>query len=257
MVNRDLAVPLYLQIQDALYEQIRTGKLPPGARAPSENDLAAQYNVSRMTARKALDGLVSKGMLFRQQGKGTFVVEDVMSYGLSTMLSFSKTLRASGYQVATRVLQQEVIPGPPAVLQKLHLKAGSPVILVRRLRIVEGRPAAIHTSFMDYTTYAPVLEADLSKESLLEITERLSGARVAYTKDTVRATLVSPEDRGLLEIPEGSPVLEVEGVSFTENGQPTRLTRAVYRGDLFKLGVINAEGRTTSLNVANIERLHP
>ncbi len=250
VVNRELSTPLYIQIQKTLYEQIRAGDLPPGARVPSENVLATRYDVSRMTARRALDGLVSKGVLFRRRGKGTFVTEDVMLYGLSTMLSFSGTLRTWGYKVVTKVLRQEVVPGSPVILEKLNLKPEGQLILVRRLRIVEGTPAAIHTSFMDYQTYAPILKADLGTASLLEIIEKLCGTRVAYTKDSVRATLVSSEDQGLLEIKSGSPMLVVEGVAFTENGQPTRFTRAVYRGDLFKLGVTNTGDRTTSLTMA-------
>ncbi len=251
MVNKDLAVPLYIQIQEALYERIRSGELASGARAPSENVLAAQYHVSRMTARKALDGLVTKGLLFRQHGKGTFVADDVMSYGLSTMLSFSGTLRARGFEVSTQVLQQEVVPGALHILEKLNLPPGGDLILVRRLRFLSGIPAAIHTSFMDHQGYAPLLEVDLAQESLLEAAERLCGARVAFTKDSVRAIMVSAEDRRWLDIPAGSPVLEVHGVAYTENGQPTRFTKAVYRADMFRLGVINTGGRITSLNISD------
>jgi GntR family transcriptional regulator len=250
LVDKFSSVPLYMQIQEALEAQIRSGQLPPGSRVPSELELVAQYNVSRMTARKALDGLVARGQLFRQQGKGTFVAEGVMSYRFSTMLSFSGTLRARGYAVETRVLRQEVIPGPPSVLEKLELRPGSQVVLVRRLRLVEGRPAAIHTAFMDYLVYSPLLQVDLAAASLLESIERVCGVRIAYTRDSVEAGLVSIEDMGLLDVPHGSPVLEVEGVAFTENGQPTRLTRAVYRADLFRLVVVNTADRATALNMA-------
>jgi len=250
MVRKTSSLPLYLQIQDKLYEEIRLGELQPGSQVPSEHELAAQYNVSRMTARKALDGLIAKGYLFRQQGKGTFVADDLVNYGLSTMLSFSQTLRARGYDVVTRILRQEVIPAPSSVIEKLNLRPESQVVLIRRLRFVEGRPVAIHTAYMDYRIYAPVLQVDLSQESLLETIERLCGIRVAYSRDTVRAALVSPEDMELLELPAGSPVLEVEGVAYSENGQPTRLSRAVYRGDCFRMGVTNTNAQATSLNVA-------
>lgn len=251
MVDKTSSVPLYIQIQDKLYEQIRSGQLLPGTRVPSELELVNAYNVSRMTARKALDGLVVKGHLFRRRGKGTFVADDVMSYVLSTILSFSGTLRAHGYEVITRVLRQEIIPGSPTVTEKLELKPGSPVVLVRRLRYVDGRPAAIHTSFMDHRVYAPILQMDLSSESLLACIERVSGTRIAYTKDSVRAAVVSSEDTDLLEIPKTSPILEVEGLAFNENGQPTRLTRAVYRSDLFKLVVTNTGNQGTALRVTD------
>ncbi len=251
MIRKTSALPLYIQIQNQLYEQIRQGELSPGAQVPSELELATQYNVSRMTARKALDGLIAKGYVFRQQGKGTFVSEDLMSYGLSTMLSFSRTLQARGYDVVTRVLRQEVIPAIPLVAEKLDIQPDGQVVLVRRLRIVEGTPVAIHTAYMDYRMYAPILKVNLNNASLLETIEHVCGIRVAYSKDSVRAALVSAEDMELLEIPAGSPILEVEGVAYSENGLPTRYSRAVFRGDCFRLGVTNTSTQSISLNIAD------
>lgn len=255
MIDKSSSVPLYVQIQDALYEQIRGGNLGPGSKAPSELEIAARYNVSRMTARKALEGLVSHGVLYRQRGKGTFVAEQVVFYGLSTMLSFSRTLQTLGYEVTTKVLNQDVIPASTDVAEKLNLRPNSKVVLVRRLRHLDSKPVAIHTSIMDFKVYAPILQVDLGRESLLAAIERACGTRVAYSKDSVSATLVSSEDMGLLEIPVGSPVLDVEGVAFTENGQPTRYTKAIYRSDVFRLAVTNSGQQATLLKVADLRKL--
>ena len=251
MIDKVSPVPLYIQIQDMLYEQISSGQLESGSRVPSEPKLAAAYNVSRMTARKAIDGLVTKGFLVRRQGKGTYVAESVLQYHLSTMLSFSDTLRSRGYDVATTVLYQDVIPASSSVAERLHVTPYSQIVLIRRLRYLNGQPAAIHTAFLDHRTFAPILNIDLNTNSLLASIEQVSGIRVAYTKDSVQATLVSPEDMGLLNMAVGSPVLEVEGVAFTENGQPTRLSKAIYRSDLFKLIVTNTGNLGTSLRIAD------
>jgi DNA-binding GntR family transcriptional regulator len=79
MIDRDAPQPLYLQIQKILHDQIRSGQHPPRSRVPSEQELAIQYGVSRMTARKSLDAPVTQGLLFRRPGKGTFVSTDVLS----------------------------------------------------------------------------------------------------------------------------------------------------------------------------------
>jgi len=252
-MDKTSSEPLYLQIRNELQKQIHSGELSPGSQIPSEQQLAASYGVSRMTARKSVEGLVAKGLLFRQPGKGTFVAENVLSYGFSTMLSFSRTLRARGYAVDTKVLRQDVIPGPPDVLEKLNLNPASEVLIIRRLRFVEGKPAAIHTSYLDSYIFAPILQADLSRESLLVAIEQASGVRMAYSKDSVRAGLANIETSSLLEVPVGSPVLEVEGIAFDENGEPTRLTRAIYRGDKFRLAVTNTANQVSSLAIADEE----
>ena len=251
VIKRNSPEPLYLQIQLALRELIRSGEFPPGAQIPSEPALATQYQVSRMTARKAVDRLVAQGLLIRRPGKGTFVAQDVMSYGLSTMLSFSGTLRARGFTVETHVLSQQIIPGPPDVLDALKLQPGGEVLIVRRLRHVDGSPIAIHTAYLDARVFAPLLEVDLGVNSLLEAIEQTCGVGTAFTKDSVRAILASARDCNLLGIPSGSPVLAVDGLAFDENGEPTRLSRAIYRGDRFRLATKSTANQASVLVVEN------
>jgi GntR family transcriptional regulator len=249
MIDRDAAEPLYIQIQKALHDQIRSGEYPPRSRVPSEEMLALHYGVSRMTARKSLDALVARGLLFRRPGKGTFVTDDPLSYGLSTTLSFSRTLRARGYAVDTTVLRQEIIPGPDNVLEALHLPPNAPVFVVRRVRHVEHEPAAIHASFLDGHLFAFLLKIDFEQESLLEAIERTHGVRMAYTRDAVQAGRTDAQEAHLLHVSEGHPVLRVEGVTYNQQNRPVRLTQAVYRGDKFRLVVKSTFERTSSLVV--------
>jgi GntR family transcriptional regulator len=249
MIDKNSSVPLYLQIQNLLVEQIRKGQYPAGAQVPSELEMSAQMNVSRMTARKALDTLVTKGILYRRKGKGTYVADSTVSYDLTTMHSFSHTLKAHGYRVSTKVLRVDVLMGQPEILDQLHLDVGSRLIVVRRLRLVEGKPAAIHVAYLDHRVYAPILKVDLGAESLLDSMHAISGVQLAYSQDSVQADLAKPEEARLLELGPGSPVLRVEGVAYSEYGEPTRLSRAVYRGDLFKLMVKNTTSLAASLNI--------
>ena len=251
VVLRNSPEPLYLQIQLALRDQMRSGEFPPGAQIPSEPELATQYQVSRMTARKAVDRLVAQGFLIRRPGKGTFVAQDVLPYGLSTMLSFSGTLRARGYTVETHVMRQQIIPGPPDVLDALNLQPGGDILVVRRLRLVNGSPMAIHTAYLDPRVFAPLLEVDLGVNSLLEAIEQICGVGTAYSKDSVRAVLASAQDCNLLEIPSGSPVLAVDGLAFDEKGEPIRLSRAIYRGDRFRLATKSTANQASVLVVEN------
>ena len=245
---------MYQQIQNYIMEEIQAGNLKPGTQVPSEFELADRFNVSRMTARKSLDNLATRGVLYRRKGKGTYVAENVMSYGLSTMLSFSQILRAQSYQVETRVLLMDVIPASERIRTQLQLGAESQVIIIRRLRLVEGRPAALHTSFLSHRIFAAILEVDLSTESLLDAIQTISGTRIEYTRDSVHAGLATPEDADLLDIEAGTPVLQVEGVAYSESGHPMRFTRGIYPGHLFNFVLTSTAEQAAALRLASIPK---
>jgi GntR family transcriptional regulator len=247
VLNKNSHIPLYLQIQALLRDKIHGGNMPPGSQIPSEIELASDLAVSRMTVRKAIEGLVARGDLFRRPGKGTFVASAVMTYGFSTMLSFSRTLAARGFAVSTQVLRHEVVPGSPHVCAQLSLQPGSEVLIIRRLRSVNGEPVAIHTSYFDHRVFGSLRKYDLVGGSLLEAMEKIYGAHMASTRDMVRAASANPEDGAVLGHTENMPVLVVEGTAYDARGIPTRHTEAVYRGDRFELVVVNTHGHASSL----------
>lgn len=249
-INKKSSIPIYIQIQELIIKQIQDGTFPVGTRVPSEKELARVYNISRMTARKVLDGLVSRGLLYRQPGKGTYVSDSFMTYRLSTLFSFSKTLGEQGYSVSTIVLDQTVIPVPALIASKLGLSSDKKVVYIRRLRIVNERPAAIHVSYLPHPEFAQLLELDLSTNSLLHAIEAVGRLRVVCSLDSVSAESASFEEAEKLDIPSGSPVLVVKGVAYSERGSPVRYTHAIYRGDLFRLEIANSVERGISLLVA-------
>ena len=99
MVNKGSSRPLYLQIQTLLEKKILSGEWKSGEKVMSENEISAHYKVSRVTARQAIEQLVAKNLLYRAPGKGTFVSEQDLPYGFSTMMSFSRSLQTKGFTV--------------------------------------------------------------------------------------------------------------------------------------------------------------
>lgn len=227
MVVRASPVPLYIQIDEELRGQIESGELGPLDQVPSESDLADHFSVSRMTARKALDRLVADGMLFRQPGKGTFVAPTKIAHGASQGLSFSAAMAAQGLSCETRVLEADVVGAPLNVARALSLPPGGQVIFLRRLRIVDGAPAAIHLSYLPARLSA-LLEADLSG-SLAQLMARV-GVRVERSDDSVEAVLATGEEARLLDVPEGSPLVLIRGTAYSAGNEPVRYTEAIYPG---------------------------
>jgi GntR family transcriptional regulator len=246
MVARRSSVPLYQQIEEDLRSIIDSGELPPESRVPSEAELSKRFGASRMTVRKALDRLAGDGLLFRQQGLGTFVSAPKISYRFSSQISFSGAMTAMGLQHRTRVLEAGMVRAPATVARALEVPAGTDVLLMRRLRIVQDRPAALHTAYFP-SRLGALLESDLSG-SLTSLLEGI-GVRVDRARDVVDAVLATDEDARLLEVPAESPIIRVEGVAYAGMLDPVRYTEGRYPGGRFRFSVDTGKPANLKLEV--------
>jgi len=89
------ALPLYQQLQRAIREAINSHVLAPDDALPAERQIAAELSVSRITVRKAIDGLVEEGLLVRRQGSGNFVCSRIEK-NFAKLTSFSEDMRSRG-----------------------------------------------------------------------------------------------------------------------------------------------------------------
>jgi len=249
-LDKDSARPIYLQLEDLLRNQVDTGELQPGDRVPSELELANVYNISRMTARRAVDALVADGLMIRQPGKGTFVATDKVSFAGATLSSFSNTMRALGLLVTSKVIEIEIIKPPPRVSKDLNLSPEQLVVYLRRLRYIDNEPMAIMTSYMPAAYFAGLLDEDLSSQPITQVMERVSGMRFVASRDYIEASLARPEEADLLTIRKGMPVLLARGVVYEERGLPVRSSILVYRGDRFRLSLSAEYGTGTEIKLS-------
>jgi GntR family transcriptional regulator len=238
-LERGSHIPLYLQIEQDLAEMIHTGELKPYAQVPSEAELSTRYQVSRMTGRKALDRLVHQGELFRQVGKGTFVAPPKISHRFSTALSFSAAMDALGLDHGTKVLDAELIPASPEVADALGLAPSSPVVYIRRLRLVEDEPAALHLAYLP-ARFEAILSENLERSLTMSMIK--VGARLVTTRDTVSAVNANSEEAALLDVPRGAALIRQEGVGFSSAGEALRYTEGLFRADRFRFRVGDTNG---------------
>lgn len=250
VAERRSPVPMYAQIEQNLRERIESGDLAPQSQIESETELAAQFSVSRMTARKAIETLVREGLLFRSQGKGTFVSGKRISYGLSTQLSFSASMTAAGHDVATTVLDAGLHRASSAVAAALKIDVGAPVIGIRRLRHVDGVAAALHESWLPAGLIA-VLDADLTA-SLNDAMTSI-GRSISIARDHVEAVNSSPAIAAALGCDDGAAILRVSGVGVSATGDILRYTEAHYRGDIFSFALVTGEPGDVQLRVKQEE----
>ncbi len=227
-LDADSTLPLYQQLQRALRQAIETRLIGPDDALPPERDIAEDFHISRITVRKAIDGLVSEGLLMRRQGAGTFVCARVEK-NFSKLTSFSEDMRARGRTPRSVWLRKSEGSVTPEEALTLRSSPGTPVYRFHRIRYADDAPMSIE--------YATVLASclpslDAVESSLYEALER-AGNRPVRALQRLRAVLFTAEQAKLLQIRERDAGLLVERVGFMKDGRAMEFTQSYFRGDIY------------------------
>ena len=220
--------PLYQQLQRALKVAIDQHILSPDDALPAERDLAADFAVSRITVRKALDGLVSEGLLVRRQGSGNFVSARVEK-NFAMLTSFSQDMRARGRSPRTSWLKRSSGTVTPEEALALRLSPGTPVYRFHRLRFADEAPMAIEFATIVASALPSLEDVD---QSLYEALER-SGHRPVRALQRLRAVLLTADQAELLKAKPGDAGLLVERLGSLRDGRAVEFSQSYYRGDIY------------------------
>jgi GntR family transcriptional regulator len=220
--------PLYRQLQRVLRDAIHNQVLSPEDALPAERDLADELGVSRITVRKALDGLVADGLLTRRPGAGTFVAGRVEK-SFSKLSSFSEDMLARGRTPHSSWLSRTAGQVTPEESLTLGLSPGAAVYRFNRIRYADGAPMALEYSTIPAFALPSVNAVDASLYEALERT----GHRPARALQRLRAVLFGDEQAELLGVRPGDPGLLIERRGFLRDGRVVEVTRSYYRGDAY------------------------
>ena len=217
------AGPKYLAVREHLRR--RVSALPEHTVLPPEPLLCAEYGVSRITLRRAVDGLVADGHLVREQGRGTYVTRPAIRHEyresfVHRIAGFNSVMTEQGAQVGTSVLTQRVIAAPAPVAEELGVEVATDVIELVRMRSVDGQPNHVAHSFLPAAAYPAVAEQDFSEGSLYEYLRREYGADLAHARIVVDVGTAAPEEADLLAVVAGSPLLVVRTTVRDSGGRP-------------------------------------
>jgi GntR family transcriptional regulator len=227
-------VPRYYQLQEIIRERIRNGEWAPGSVIPSERELCERYGISRMTARQAISGLESEGLLYREQGKGTFVGQPMIAQQLLQLTGFTEDMTARKSKPGARVLSAEMWPADQVTAERLRIRAGQPVYRLRRLRLADGEPLAIELTRVTFIGCERLLNYDLASESLYQLLSGTFDIPLLEADEELQADLATADEPELLQVPAGSPVLRTRRVMVTRRNHPVEYATSVYRGDKYR-----------------------
>lgn len=221
-------LPLYQQLQRALRELIDRGVFGPAEALPAERQLATELDVSRITVRKAIDGLVEEGLLVRRAGSGNFINTRIEK-NFAKLTSFSEDMRSRGRTPKSVWLKRSEGTVTPDEALRLRLSPGAAVYRFNRIRYADDVPMCI-----EYATIAasalPSLDAvDTSMYEALEA----NGKRPVRALQRLSALLLNAEQAKLLQSKEGDAGLCVERLGFLRDGQAVEFCRSYFRGDMY------------------------
>lgn len=230
-------LPKYHQLKEIIRASIEDRELGTGAAIPPERELCERYGVSRMTARQAVMELVKEGVLYREQGRGTFVADRKLRHESARLTSFTEDMGVRGMKVSSSILAVEVEDAPPAVARMLRVDDGRKIIRVKRVRNADGEPMALETSHLLYERAKAVLGVDLTRNSLYETLEK-TGLHISRAEQSYEATLVNDAEAEHLGLPAGSAALLIERTTFDDSDKPFEYVKSVYRHDRYRVTTV-------------------
>lgn len=237
VIYRNSPVPLYYQLKEIMRQRIRTGEWQPGDLIPSERELSETYGLSRMTARQAITELVNEGALYREQGKGTFVSTRRITQQLMRLTGFTEDMRARNRLPSTQVLSAELCPADEITAERLRVEPGHHVFRLQRLRLADGQPLAMESSYLTFRGCETLAEQDLERNSLYHVLEARYNIPLLDADQEMEAGLAGEDEAQRLHIAIGSPVLFTRRTTYTDRNQPVEYAQSVYRGSEYTLFV--------------------
>ncbi|MEW6662624.1 MAG: GntR family transcriptional regulator [Bacillota bacterium] len=235
-IDKNSVIPIYYQLAKLLEGQIRRGELKPGQTLPTETELATRFEISRMTVRRAISELVAAGMVYAQQGKGTFVASPKLDNTVFELNSFNEEIRQRGLQCKTTLLEARIARANEELKTKFQLSDNKTRFLYfRTVLSAEDERLAYEEKYTIYSKSKPILESELKDPSLPGLITAHSDYLPVSSKKVLQAAASSKEEASILGIGVNTPVFVIEQTIYDPELKPVGWSRSVYRGDRYKL----------------------
>ena len=238
-------VPKYYTVKECISKNIAANKYRSGDAIPSEHDLMEYFGVSRITIRRAIDDLVNEGLLYRVQGKGTYVSGAGFSEDLLSLMSCTQDIQNLGMTPTRKVISSSIVEPDAERRTVLNLGDGEAVFRLERIYYADDLPVNHTTTYLPSRLFPEIEQIDFSQNSLYEVLRKRYEVQLVEAFRTVQAVRANNDIARYLQISKASPALSPSCVTTGEvHGRkiPIETFDCHYRSDKFKFYIRQAAG---------------
>lgn len=217
-IVREAGVSLWRQIVRSLEREIAQGAYAPGARLPTEAEMSAHFGVNRHTVRRALEEMSRHGLVRVEQGRGSFVAEDVLDYTIASRTRFSEWIRRHNKEPSGEWLDLREVAADTAVASALGIRKSARVVLVERLGLADGKPVSLSQHHFPAGRFPGLLATFAGATGISEALAAHGVTDYRRQSSRVSARLPTPREAQLLRMPRNRPVLVTESVNVDQRG---------------------------------------
>jgi GntR family transcriptional regulator len=225
---------LYSRVEAVLASEIADGDLRIGDQLPTEDSLILRFGVSRITVRRAVQNLVSRGLVEIRRGKGTFVAAPKITQELTELSGFVEDMHALGRKPTARVIGKEIVTANSTVATQLALTRGEHVVRIRRVRLADGIPLSFDETYLPLELGQKIITHNLKAEPIFSLLERKYDVPLIEAEYKLDAAPAEAEVAAALKVKQGTPIFRIERTSYSTGGRPVDYERLHYRGDLVR-----------------------
>lgn len=238
--------PAYLRIHGELRTRILGGQYEREEPLPSQRALSAEFGVTVMTVRQAIELLKDEGLLLTRPGTGTFAVPRRFAYSIGPLRSLAQEMASQGLSMRTRVVTFERAAAPADVAAQLGCRPGEPVFFLERVRSIDGSVAVYQRSHLPLELGRAARRHDLSRRSLYEVFAEELGVAVTHASERMYPIVLHGPTAELLEQPPGSAAILSERLTRDLGDRPVLFDQAFIPGSRL---VITAERQTNEMSI--------
>src|SRR5580700_1484715 len=225
---------LYSRVETVLANEIADGDLKVGDQLPTEDSLIARFGVSRITVRRAIQNLVSRGLVEIRRGKGTFVAAPKITQELKELSGFVEDMHALGRKPTARVVSKEVVTADATVAGQRALMKGERVVRIRRVRLADGIPLSYDETYLPLEIGKKIIADNLKVEPIFSLLERKYDVPLIEAEYKLDAVAAETDVAAALKVKRRSPIFRIERTSYSTGSRPVDYETLYYRGDLVR-----------------------